>query len=98
MWEVTAAVRVPRLAALEAPNGLSLGLPHERERHTAVLRATLQALADTPAPETITPLPFPWPKELDMTGEPETSPPIVQAIKRRPWLYRKLLAGDIPQD
>ena len=97
MWEVTAAVAVPRLAAVEAPNGLSLGLPHERERHTAVLTATLQALAQTTQPGTITPLPFPWPDEWrDIDTHPAENPPIVKAIQKRPWLYRKLLAGDIP--
>lgn len=96
MWAVTAAVSPPRLAAIEAPNGLPLGLPHDMERHTAVLEATLQALAETSKPGTVTPLPFTWPQDLEVENHPEEAPPIVQAIKRRPWLYRKLLKGDIP--
>jgi hypothetical protein len=98
MLEVTAALAVPRLAAVEAPNGLSLGIPHDRARHTAVLQATLQALAEASQPGTIIELPFPWPEEHDhINAHPAVDPPIVKAIVRRPWFYRKLMSGDIPQ-
>ena len=89
----TAAAGVPRIAAIEHPFGQTVGRPGDVAGQTAVLRATLAALAEIQEPGTIRHLPFRW------TGpDPEEGPdpPIVELISRRPWLYRKLLAGDIP--
>lgn len=91
--EWTAAVGAPRIAAIEHPFGQTVGAPGDAAGQTAVLRAALGALADIAAPGTVRHLPFRW-----AGPEPEEGPepPIVGAIKKRPWLYRKLLAGDIP--
>ena len=91
--EWTAAAGAPRIAAIEHPFGQTVGAPGDVAGQTAVLRATLQALAEIDHPGTIRHLPFRW------TGpDPEEGPdpPIVGLIRKRPWLYRKLLSGDIP--
>ena len=91
--EWTAAVGAPRIAAIEHPFGQTVGAPGDVIGQTAVLRAALDALAGIDAPGTTRHLPFRWAGPQPEDG-PE--PPIVGAIRKRPWLYRKLLAGDIP--
>ena len=59
--ELTAAVGVPRLAAIEAPLGYLLGRPGDQEGQTAVLLATLRALAGMTGPGSVSQLPFEWP-------------------------------------
>jgi D-proline reductase (dithiol) PrdB len=89
----TAAVGAPRIAAIEHPFGQTVGAPGDGAGQTAVLRATLAALVEIQEPGTVRHLPFRW-----SGPEPEDGPepPIVAAIRERPSLYRKLLAGDIP--
>ncbi|UCC86513.1 MAG: hypothetical protein JSV81_16930, partial [Anaerolineales bacterium] len=55
--DLTAAVSVPRLAAIEHPLRYLLGQPGDPEGQRAVLRATLRALAEMTEPGSLTHLP-----------------------------------------
>ena len=48
--DLTAAVSVPRIAAIEYPFGLTVGLPGDETGQRAVLRAALAALQEMSAP------------------------------------------------
>jgi hypothetical protein len=99
MPEVTASVSPPRVAAIEYPLGRSFGQPGDIAGQTAVLRVTLQTLSDINEAGTVVHLPFTWPEpRKEVHAHPQEPPPISKAIMRRPWLYRKLLAGDIPKE
>ena len=58
--DLTAAVSVPRLAAIEHPLGYLLGQPGDQAGQTAVLSSTLHALAEMTKPGSIIHLPFEW--------------------------------------
>jgi hypothetical protein len=94
--DLTAAVGVPRLAAIGYPPGVPLGAPGDAEGQTAVLRAVLQALVDIPAPGGVVHLPFMWSPGGHVRTLPPRAPPIVQYLFRRPWLYPRLLRREIP--
>ena len=96
--EFTASVGAPRVAGIEFPFGRPLGLPGDRAGQRAVLRATLEVVTRARSPGTVTQLPFRWPQSLrDAHADPAVPPPIVQLVKRKPWLAVKLLARDIPE-
>ena len=59
--DLTSAVGVPRLAAIEYPLGYLLGQPGDRMGQLAVLRSTLHALAEIREPGSVSHLPFEWP-------------------------------------
>jgi hypothetical protein len=94
--DLTASVSAPRIAAIEYPIGLPLGMPGDHDGQLAVLRSTLQALGDITVPGGIVHLRFKWPKERKINTHAPKSPPIVNYLVKRPWLYRKLLARDVP--
>jgi hypothetical protein len=56
MRELTASVGVPRIAAIEHPSGMTLGLPGDETRQLGVLRA----LEEVSRPGTVVNLPFEW--------------------------------------
>ena len=88
----------PRVAGIEFPFGPPLGLPGDRAGQRAVLRATLEVVSRARQPGTVIQLPFQWPQSPhDTRADLPVPPPIVQLIKRKPWLAVKLLARDIPQ-
>ena len=93
MPDWAAAVGAPRVSAIEHPFGQTVGAAGDVSGQTAVLRATLQALTEIDEPGMIRHLPFRWEGPDPEEGPP---PPIVGAIMKRPWLFRKLLSGDIP--
>lgn len=94
----TAAVGVPRLAAIAYPLSRPLGRPHDAEGQRAVLRAALAVLASATGPGTTVELPFVWPESRSEAGRgAAVHPPIAQLITRKPWLLVKLLRGDIPE-
>jgi hypothetical protein len=96
--EFTASVGAPRVAGIEFPSGRPLGLPGDRAGQRAVLAAALDVVSRARAPGTVIQLPFTWPQSpRDARADPPTPPPIVQLIKRKPWLAVKLLARDIPE-
>jgi hypothetical protein len=96
--EFTASVGAPRVAGIDFPFGRPLGLPGDRAGQRAVLHAALEVLPHARAPGTVIQLPFQWPQTPhDARADPPVPPPIVQLVKRKPWLAVKLLARDIPE-
>lgn len=96
--ELTASASVPRIAAIEYPTGRSLGEVGDQARQTAVLRATLGALAEIDTPGEIRHLPFEWPypKRKTVSHAPQL-PPIAAYLRRHPWHYPKFLARQVPE-
>ena len=96
--DFTASVSVPRVAGLLYPPGRPLGQPGDRAGQLAVLRATLQAIRTMEKPGEIRYFPFTWPEPARKTvTHPDVLPPIATYLRRHPWLYRKLLARDVPE-
>jgi hypothetical protein len=95
--DLTAAVSVPRLAAIEYPLGRTLGQPGDAAGQMAVLRATLAALVTIQAPGVVVHLPFEWsePPKLVRNHPPE-DPPIARYLARNPWFLPRLLARNVP--
>jgi hypothetical protein len=60
--DLTAAVGVPRVAAIEYPQGRPLGQPGDAEGQAAVLRAALSVTETAEDPGTVVDLPFEWPE------------------------------------
>jgi hypothetical protein len=62
-----------------------------------VLRAALDVASRAPAWDG-DPVALRWPQSPhDARADPPVPPPIVQLVKRKPWLAVKLLARDIPE-
>jgi hypothetical protein len=96
--EFTASVGAPRVAGIEFPFGRPLGLPGDRVGQREVLRAALDVMTVARVPGTVAQLPFSWPQTPHQArAEPPIPPPIVQLVKRKPWLALRLLAHDIPE-
>jgi hypothetical protein len=94
---LTAAVSVPRLAAIEHPLGYLLGQPGDREGQRAVLRATLRAVAEMAGPGSVTHLPFEWPASARrLNAHPPKTPPISRYLLRHPWHIPNLFSRDVP--
>jgi hypothetical protein len=95
--DLTAAVSVPRIAAIEYPLGRTLGQPGDAAGQMAVLRATLAALAAIQAPGGIVHLPFEWPEDpKQVHNRPPEPPPIARYLARNPWFLPKLLTRSVP--
>lgn len=81
--DLTAAVSVPRIAAIECPLGGTLGQPSDATGQAVVLRATLAALAAIQAPGGIVHLPFVWPEDpKQVRNGPPEPPPIARYLAR----------------
>ena len=88
----------PRGAVIAYPFGRPLWLPGHRAGQRAVLQAALEVVSRARVPGTVVQLPFRWPGDpREAGGEPPVPPPIVQLLKRKPWLALRLLAHDIPE-
>jgi hypothetical protein len=95
--DLTGAVSVPRLAAIEHPLGYLLGRPADPEGQRAVLRAALRALAEMREPGSITHLPFEWPASARRRrARPPQAPPISKYLMRHPWHIPNLFSRDVP--
>ena len=96
--DFTAAPGVPRVAAIAYPLSRPLGNPGDADGQRAVLRAALHVLEDAPGPGTVVTLPFEWPEPAKIVRRERLSepPPIGKLIASKPWLYFKLLAGEVP--
>ena len=94
--DLTAAVGVPRVAAIEYPQGQLFGPPGDAAGQTAVLRAALGLVEELDRPGVVD-LPFEWHEPASRQGSsaPEP-PPIAKLLKRKPWLLARLASGDIP--
>ncbi len=96
--ELTASVSAPRIAAIEYPFGRTLGQPGDRDGQMAVLEATLRAVEEMDTPGDVRHLPFEWRESAKKAqGHPPQPPPIVNLLKRRPWLVPKLISREVPQ-
>ena len=98
--DLTRAVGVPRLVGISYPMGRPLGRPHDADGQRAVLRATVDLLATARGPDTYLELPFAWPESPAQARNASRDlppPPIVELLKRKPWLLANLYSGRIPQ-
>jgi len=99
--ELTRAVGVPRLAGISYPMGRPFGRPHDADGQRAVLRQLLDVLSSAPGPDTYVELPFVWPEspaQARNASKDLPPPPIVELLKRKPWLLANLYSGRIPHD
>jgi hypothetical protein len=95
--DLTAAVSVPRLAAIEHPLGYLLGQPGDQEGQRVVLRSTLHALAEMTRPGSVTHLAFEWPESARrLSARPPKAAPISRYLLRHPWLIPNLFSRNIP--
>jgi hypothetical protein len=97
MPELTMSAGVPRIAAIEQPFGLTLGLPQDVPRQLAVLSATLRALEEISQPGTVVHLPFEWESREKLNIYPSEAPPIAQFLRRHPWYFPKFLNRTPPE-
>ena len=98
--ELTRAVGVPRLAGIGYPMARPFGRPHDTEGQRAVLRATLDLLAHASGPDTYVELPFEWPESPARARNASKGvppPPIVDLLRKKPWLIANLYNGRIPK-
>lgn len=95
--ELTTSVGVPRVVGIGYPGSVPLGPPGDGEGQRAILRAALETAAGMTEPGARVDLPFQWPEGARIP-RPPTPPPIARAIMKRPWLFLKLLRGEIPAD
>ena len=95
--DLTAAVGVPRLVAIEYPFARTLGRPGDGPGQMEVLRSTLRAGRDIEGPGGIRHLPFTWPESrAKAQAHPPELPPIAVYLKRHPWHLPKFMAREIP--
>ncbi len=95
--DFTRATGAPRVAGIVYHMGQPLGAPGDADGQREVLKAVLRFLEDARTPGEMVRMPFDWPEPLHKVkwkgGSP---PPIADHIKRRPWLFPRLVSGDIP--
>jgi hypothetical protein len=99
--DLTRAVGVPRLAGISYPMGRPFGRPHDADGQRAVLRAMLEVLTTAHVPDTYVELPFVWPEspaQARNASKDLPPPPIVELLRRKPWLIANLYSGHLPQE
>jgi hypothetical protein len=97
--DLTAAVSVPRIAAIEHPFGRIVGKPGDEDGQRAVLRGALEAVEEMKVPGSIKHLPFEWPGTAkEAQSHPSEPPPIVGYLKRHPWQLPRLLSRNVPRE
>lgn len=99
--DLTRAVGVPRLAGIGYPMGRPLGQPHDADGQRAVLRALVDVLATAQGPDTYVELPFVWPEspaQARNASKDVPPPPIVELLRKKPWLVANLYSGRIPHE
>ena len=86
-----------RVIGLAYPPGLPFGMPGDAEGQRDVLQAALEAAASMTEPRSYFEIPFEWPEPRSKAiREPDPPPPIVQLLKKKPWLLTRLISGRIP--
>jgi hypothetical protein len=93
--EMATSVGAPRVIGIEYPGSVPFGVPGDARGQRAVLEASLAAAADLDVPGARSDLDFRWPAEVRVPRPPR-QPPIARAIIKKPWLYGRLLSGDVP--
>jgi D-proline reductase (dithiol) PrdB len=94
--DLTAAVSVPRIAAIEHPFGQNVGPAGDAATQLAVLRATLEAVEVIETPGKVVHLPFEWPESVE-SEHPDPPPPIVGYLLKHPLQVVKLIRRQIPE-
>jgi len=98
--ELTRAVGVPRLVGVGYPMGRPLGRPHDADGQRAIRHAMLELLGTAQGPDTYIELPFVWPESPAQARNASRDlppPPIVELLRRKPWLLVNLYSGRVPQ-
>lgn len=93
--ELAVAVGAPRVVGIGYPGSVPFGIPGDVQGQRAVLKASLEAVAAMREPAQRIDLPFEWPAKTRVPRPPKP-PPISRALMKRPWLFLKLLNGEIP--
>ena len=93
--ELPVSTGAPRVVGIGYPGSVPFGLPGDAEGQRAVLRASLETAAAIDRPGQRSDLDFEWPSGARVP-KPAQPPPIAQLCMRRPWLYLKLVNGEIP--
>jgi hypothetical protein len=94
--DFTRSAGAPRVAGILHPMGQPLGAPGDADRQREVLKAALRLLEDAGSPGEVARLPFEWPVPLHRVQWKGRPPPIAKLLVRKPWLFPKLVNGDIP--
>ena len=96
--DFTAAPGAPRVAGIAYPLSRPLGSPGDEQGQLDILRAALAVLEEAEEPGTVATLPFTWPEPAKLVRREKLSepPPIGKLLVKKPWLYFKLVSGDIP--
>ena len=96
--ELTASTSVPRLVAVEHPMGRTMGAPRDTQRQMDVLKASLRAVETMQTPGARVHLPVTW-HESPIRARADGAPPspISAYLKKRPWLFPRLLSRDVPE-
>lgn len=94
---LTGNTGAPRVVGVSHPMGQTMGLPGDTAGQRAVLRETLEAAEAMAEPRSYVELHHEWPqRRSEAIREPDPPPPIAQLLTSRPWLLRRLIAGDLP--
>ena len=97
MPELTASTGAPRIAGVERPFGLTVGLPNDASGQLAVLRATLQALAAISEPGGVADLQLEWNHGAKLNIYPPQLPPIASYMRRHPWAFPRFFSRTPPE-
>jgi hypothetical protein len=95
--DLTAAVSVPRLVAIEHPFGQTMGNPGDKEVQRAVLWEALDSVQKMTDPGSIKHLPFECSGRVN-ESKPHQPPPIVSYLVRHPWQLPRLLSRNVPKE
>jgi hypothetical protein len=95
--DLTASTGARRIAAVEHPFGLTVGLPGDAVGQLAVLRATFQALATISEPGGVVDLQFKWNDDAILNTLPPQPPPIVSYLRRHPWAIPRFFNRTPPE-
>jgi hypothetical protein len=93
--ELTASTGAPRIAAVERPFGLPMGLPDDAAGQLAVLRGFVRAVESIAKPGGILDLGLEWP-DLNLNIAAPQPPPIVAYLKRHPWALARFFSRTPP--
>jgi hypothetical protein len=96
--DFTCATGAPRVAGIPYPLSRPLGNPGDERGQRKIVRAALAVLEEVDRSKAVTALPFTWPEPAKLVRREKLDepPPIGKLLSSKPWLYFKLLSGEIP--